>query len=167
MNTTMRHLLHAVLLFAAAGLAAGPHSAASGAGASAPVRFETSNLVIVTAQGRSDFTVELAVSEDQRVQGLQGRRRLAADAGMLFDFQGTGPVAMWMKDTYVPLDMLFIDSGGRIVNIAEHTVPLSLTAVRSAGPVRAVLELNAGTAARLGIKPGDRVLHSVFRAGGQ
>ena len=167
MNATRRRLLRAGLLFAAAGLVAGPHAAASGAGASAPVRFETSNLVVVTARGRSAFTVELALNEDQRVQGLQGRRRLAADAGMLFDFQDTGPVAMWMKDTYVPLDMLFIDSAGRIVNIAEHTVPLSLTAIRSAGPVRAVLELNAGTAARLGIRPGDRVLHSVFGAGGQ
>lgn len=165
MDVTQRRLLRAVLLYAAC-LAAGPHPAALGAGASAPVRFETSNLVVVTTQGRSDFTVELALSEAQRMQGLQGRRRLAADAGMLFDFQGTGPVMMWMKDTYVPLDMLFIDSGGRIVNIAEHTVPLSRTAVRSAGPVRAVLELNAGTAARLGIRPGDRVLHSVFGAGG-
>ena len=167
MNATRRRLLRAGLLFAAAGLVAGPNAAASGAGASAPVRFETSNLVVVTARGRSAFTVELALNEDQRVQGLQGRRRLAADAGMLFDFQDTGPVAMWMKDTYVPLDMLFIDSAGRIVNIAEHTVPLSLTAIRSTGPVRAVLELNAGTAARLGIKPGDKVLHSVFGAGGQ
>ena len=167
MNATRRHLLRAVFLLAATGLAAGAVPAALAAGPSAPVRFGTSNLVVVTAQGRSNFTVELAVSEAQRVQGLQGRRRLAADAGMLFDFQGTGPVIMWMKDTYVPLDMLFIDSGGRIVNIAEHTVPLSLTAIPSAGPVRAVLELNAGTAARLGIKPGDRVLHSVFGAGGQ
>ncbi len=167
MNATRRRLLRVVLLYAAAGLVAGPHPAALGAGSSAPVRFETSSLVVVTAQGRSDFTVELALSEAQRMQGLQGRRRLAADAGMLFDFQGPGPVMMWMKDTYVPLDMLFIDSGGRIVNIAEHTVPLSLTVIRSAGPVRVVLELNAGTAARLGIKPGDRVLHSVFGTGGQ
>ncbi len=166
MNATRRRLLRAILLFAAAGLLAGPHPAALGAGASAPVRYETSDLVVVTVLCRSYFTVELAASEEQRMQGLQGRRRLAADAGMLFDFQGTGPVVMWMKDTYVPLDMLFIDPGGRIVNIAEHTVPLSLTAIRSAGPVRAVLELNAGTAARLGIRPGDRVLHSVFGAGG-
>ncbi|MFQ5618675.1 MAG: DUF192 domain-containing protein [Rhodospirillales bacterium] len=167
MNWTRRRLLRAVLLFAAAGLIAGPRSTAVGAGASAPVRFETSSLVVVTARGRSGFTVELALSAAQRMRGLQGRRRLAADAGMLFDFQGTGPAVMWMKDTYVPLDMLFIDSQGRIVNIAEHTVPLSLTPIRSAGPVRAVLELNAGTAARLGIRPGDRVLHSVFGTAGQ
>lgn len=167
MNATRRPFLRAVLLFAAAGLIAGPHGAALGAGASTPVRFETSDLVVVSARGRSNFSVELALNEAQRVQGLQGRRRLAAGTGMLFDFQGTGPVMMWMKDTFVPLDMLFIDSRGRIVNIAEHTVPLSLTAIRSAGPVRAVLELNAGTAARLGIRPGDRVLHSVFGTGGQ
>ncbi len=167
MNATRRPFLRAVLLFAAAGLIAGPPAASLGAGASAPVWFETSDLVVVSARGRSNFSVELALNEAQRVQGLQGRRRLAAGTGMLFDFQGTGPVMMWMKDTYVPLDMLFIDSRGRIVNIAEHTVPLSLTAIRSAGPVRAVLELNAGTAARLGIRPGDRVLHSVFGTGGQ
>lgn len=167
MNATRRPFLRAVLLFAAAGLIAGPPAASLGAGASAPVWFETSDLVVVSARGRSNFSVELALNEAQRVQGLQGRRRLAAGTGMLFDFQGTGPVMMWMKDTFVPLDMLFIDSRGRIVNIAEHTVPLSLTAIRSAGPVRAVLELNAGTAARLGIRPGDRVLHSVFGTGGQ
>ena len=167
MNATRRPFLRAVLFFAAAGLVAGPPAASLGAGASAPVWFETSDLVVVSARGRSNFSVELALSEAQRVQGLQGRRRLAAGTGMLFDFQGTGPVMMWMKDTFVPLDMLFIDSRGRIVNIAEHTVPLSLTAIRSAGPVRAVLELNAGTAARLGIRPGDRVLHSVFGTGGQ
>ena len=166
MNATRRRLLRAVLFFAATGLVAGPPAASLGAGASAPVWFETSDLVVVSARGRSNFSVELALNEAQRVQGLQGRRRLAAGTGMLFDFQGTGPVMMWMKDTFVPLDMLFIDSRGRIVNIAEHTVPLSLTAIRSAGPVRAVLELNAGTAARLGIKAGDRVLHSVFGAGG-
>ncbi len=165
MNATRRRLLRAVLLYAAAGLAAGAVPAALAAGSSAPVRFEASRVTVVTAGGRFDFTVELAVDAAQRMQGLQGRRRLAADAGMLFDFQDTGPVMMWMKDTYVPLDMLFIDSDGRIVNIAERTVPLSLTVIRSAGPARAVLELNAGTAARLGIKPGDRVLHSVFGAG--
>ncbi len=165
MNATRRRLLRVVLLYAAAGLTIGSVTAALGAGTSAPVRFETSSLVVVTAGGRFDFTVELAVNEAQRMQGLQGRRRLAADAGMLFDFQDTGPAAMWMKDTHVPLDMLFIGSEGRIVNIAERTVPLSLTAIRSAGPVRAVLELNAGTVARLGIKPGDKVLHSVFGAG--
>jgi len=98
------------------------------------------------------------------MQGLQGRRRLAADAGMLFDFGRPVPVMMWMKDTHVSLDMLFIDAEGRVVNIARGTVPFSLTPIRSAGPVRAVLEVNAGTAARLGIKPGDRVLHPLFGA---
>ena len=158
MNATRRPLLRAVLLFAAAGLVAGPHAAALGAGASAPVRFETSNLVVVTAQGRSGFTVELALNEAQRVQGLQGRRRLAADAGMLFDFGSrAGRASMWMKNTYIPLDMLFITPDGEIESIAERTTPHSLEAISSRGPVRYVLELSGGTAARLGIRPGDRV----------
>ncbi len=76
---------------------------------------------------------------------------------MLFDFQRAVPVAMWMKNTFIPLDMLFIAADGRIVNIARRTVPQSLETIPSAAPVRWVLELNAGAAARLGIRAGDRV----------
>ena len=97
------------------------------------------------------------------MQGLQHRKGLSPDAGMLFDFKVAQPVAMWMKNTYVPLDMLFIDRGGLILNIAQDTTPLSLTGVASAGPAKGVLEIRAGTAARLGIKSGDRVHHPVFQ----
>ena len=90
------------------------------------------------------------------------RQSLAPDAGMLFDFNAPSPVSMWMKNTFVPLDMLFVDAGGHIVNIGERTVPGSLEPVTAAAPVRAVLELNGGTAARLGIRPGDRVLFPIF-----
>ena len=90
------------------------------------------------------------------------RENLAADAGMLFDFGSSEKVAMWMKNTLIPLDMLFIKPGGIIANIASGTTPLSLAPVPSNGPVRGVLELKAGTAARLGIRPGDRVLHPIF-----
>ena len=90
------------------------------------------------------------------------RRELAPDAGMLFDFKEVEPVAMWMKDTYLPLDMLFIARDGRIVHIAERTVPFSLATISSGEPVLAVLELNSGTASRLKIKPGDRVIHPIF-----
>lgn len=81
---------------------------------------------------------------------------------MLFDFRSNEPVAMWMVNTYIPLDMLFISATGNIVKIAEHTTPRSRELIESGVPVRAVLELNAGTAGTLGIRPGDRVLHPIF-----
>ena len=127
------------------------------------VTFETSEIVIETRDGkRHDFRVELALTGRQRMQGLMYRPKLAPGAGMLFDYGRETPVTMWMKNTMVPLDMLFIAADGVIVNIAERTVPGSLTQIPSDGPVRAVLEINAGATARLGIKPGDRVSHRIF-----
>ena len=93
------------------------------------------------------------------------RRKLAPDAGMLFDYKVPQRITMWMKNTYIPLDMLFIGAGGRIVNIAERTVPRSLAAISSDGNAQAVLEVNGGTARRLGIRPGDMVLHPIFSNG--
>jgi uncharacterized protein len=123
----------------------------------------TSDLVIVGAGGAHAFKVELAVTDAEKAEGLMFRRELAADAGMLFDMgPGEHAATFWMKNTYIPLDMLFIRADGRIQNIAERTVPQSLDTVPSDGPVRAVLELNGGTAARLGIKPGDMVRHPLF-----
>ena len=119
-------------------------------------------VMVVTAKGRFLFTVEVAGTGAQRQQGLQNRKSLAAGAGMLFDFERVQPVAMWMKNTLIALDMLFIDDAGRVVNVAENTVPLSLATIPSAAPVLAVLEVNAGTARRLGIQPGDQVLHPIF-----
>lgn len=136
---------------------------AAGAAAQSSVTFERSKLVIAGQSGRHDFDVELAVNPDQRAQGLMYRRMMAADSGMLFDF-GARPqrASMWMKNTFIPLDMLFIAGDGRIESIVERTVPHSLETVSSRGPVRAVLELNGGTVARLGIAPGDRVEHPIF-----
>jgi uncharacterized membrane protein (UPF0127 family) len=125
--------------------------------------FVESSLVIVSESGRHDFTVQLAVTPEQRSQGLMYRRSMAPDAGMLFDFgRRAGRTSMWMKNTYIPLDMLFIKADGEIESIAERTVPRSLESVSSRGPVRGVLELNGGTAARLGIAPGDLVEHPIF-----
>jgi uncharacterized membrane protein (UPF0127 family) len=132
-------------------------------GAQGAEPFAKSSLSLVTAKGSFRFTVELAVDNAQRAQGLQFRQTLAAHAGMLFDYGRTRQVAMWMKNTIVPLDMLFISADGRVVNIAADTVPGSLTSIPSSGPVRAVLEINAGTSSRLGIVPGDRVIHPIFR----
>jgi uncharacterized membrane protein (UPF0127 family) len=120
-------------------------------------------LSIRTADGiEHRFTVELASTEPEREQGLMFRTTLAPDAGMLFDFKEVEPVVMWMKDTNLPLDMLFIAKDGRIIRIAERTVPFSLTMISSGGAVLGVLELNGGTAARLKIKPGDLVIHPIF-----
>ena len=126
------------------------------------VRFETSELAVVTERGRFSFAVEMAVTETQRQRGLQHRNALAPDAGMLFDFEYSQPAAMWMKNTPVPLDMIFIAGDGRVVNVKARTQPDSLAVIRSAGAVRAVLEVNDGTAERLGIEAGSLILHPLF-----
>jgi len=124
--------------------------------------FQTAPLTIVTAGGPQKFTVELAATPAQMEQGLMFRRSLAPDGGMLFDYRTPSMAMMWMKNTLIPLDMLFVDAEGRIVNIHERAVPGSLATISAAAPVRAVIELNGGTAARLGIRPGDRVIFPIF-----
>lgn len=123
----------------------------------------TSPLAIHTRDGKThQFKIEIAATPEERAQGLMFRRSLPQDGGMLFDFSQTGPVAMWMKNTLIPLDMLFVAADGAIVNIAQRTVPQSLTPIPSAKPVRFVLEVAGGTTSRLGIKPGDKLLHPLF-----
>ena len=124
--------------------------------------FEKSSLVIDTANGPRHFDVELALTPEQQEQGLMYRPKMAADAGMLFDFHATVPMAFWMRNTLIPLDMLFIASDGTIADIHERAVPMLLDPINSAMPVLGVLELNGGTVARLGIKRGDHVLHAMF-----
>lgn len=127
------------------------------------VSFERSTLEVIGPSGRRHgFAVEVAQSARQLSQGLMYRKSLAKDAGMLFDFGAVQPIAMWMKNTLIPLDMVFIAADGRVTGVAERTVPMSTTVISSPGPVRAVLELNGGTAARLDIKAGDRVVHPIF-----
>ncbi len=123
------------------------------------------SLTIVGAAGRHRFNVELAETPAQMEQGLMFRKELAPDSGMLFDFKQPTVATMWMHNTLIPLDMLFVDANGRIVNIHERAVPQSDAIIAAAAPVRAVIELNGGTAARLGIKPGDRVLYPIFGGG--
>ena len=121
------------------------------------------SLEIVTSSGTHRFSVEVMRTDEQRARGLMHRRFMPEDRGMLFDFKREEPVAMWMKNTYLSLDMVFIDKSGKVVNIAENTEPLSERIIPSAGPVLAVLELNAGTARRIGLKPGDRLRHPLFK----
>lgn len=126
-------------------------------------QFKTDRLEIRTADGKTHpFKIELAATPAERAQGLMFRRALAPDAGMLFDFGRSEPVAMWMENTLIPLDMLFIAADGRVVNIAQRAVPMDRTPIPSKGPVKGVLELPGGTAARLGLKAGDVVQHAMF-----
>ena len=125
-------------------------------------QFPTSELTIISTTGPHQFKVELATTTAQMTQGLMFRTSLAPDAGMLFEYQQPTMATMWMRNTLIPLDMLFVDAQGRIVNIHERAVPQSLDVIAAAEPVRAVIELNGGTAARLGIEPGDQVVHPIF-----
>jgi len=124
--------------------------------------FPKAELTIVSASEPHKFTVELATTPGQMEQGLMFRQSLAPDAGMLFDYRTPSMAAMWMKNTLIPLDMLFVDQQGRIINIHERAVPGSLDPIAATAPARAVIELNGGTAAHLGIKPGDRVIFPIF-----
>ena len=144
---TLRTLALTLLLLLAAG----------GGWAEAIQNFKAGVVTIVTSQGPHRITVEIATTNDQREQGLMYRRSLGKDAGMLFVYNSEQPVAMWMKNTVIPLDMLFIQADGTVSNIRERAVPQSLETISSEGLVKAVLELNGGTVARLGIKPGDKV----------
>jgi uncharacterized membrane protein (UPF0127 family) len=118
-----------------------------------------SMLIIATRDAQHRFTVELARTPAEMERGLMYRDRLAPDHGMLFLYEEERPVSFWMKNTLIPLDLIFADSSGRIVQIAQRAVPLSTALISSDGPVRAVLEVNGGTTDRLGIAVGDRLLH--------
>ncbi len=124
--------------------------------------FPKSTLVIDTDSGPKRFTIEVATTQQQQEQGLMFRRSLPPDAGMLFDFGTTQPAAFWMKNTLIPLDMLFIAADGHIADIHERAVPMSEATIYSKVPVRAVLELNGGTVSRLGIHLGDVVHQAIF-----
>jgi uncharacterized protein len=124
--------------------------------------FAKSELTIESASGKHHFDIEEAQTPQQMAQGLMFRRALPADAGMLFEFDHVEPASFWMKNTIIPLDMLFIAADGVVADLHERAVPLSLDPITSDRPVRAVLELNGGTVERLGIKRGDRVVHPFF-----
>ncbi len=137
---------------------------AAPAAAQAPnVRFEKSELTIESGGKKHKFTVEFADNDERRTVGLMYRRQMAVDAGMLFDFKRDAPVSMWMRNTLIPLDMLFADRAGVVRHIQERAVPHSEAIISSEEPVRAVVELNGGTVARLGLKVGDKLVHPMFR----
>jgi uncharacterized membrane protein (UPF0127 family) len=125
-------------------------------------KFGRSSLSIVTDSGTRKFNVEVASTPEQRALGLQGRTKMPPGTGMLFDFRSVQMVTMWMKNTYIPLDMIFIAADGTILTIVEKTVPHSLMHISSGKPVRGVLEVRTGTTNVLGIRVGDSVVHDIF-----
>ena len=121
-----------------------------------------SALTIETKRGPVRFTIELATTPDQQQHGLMFRRSLAQNAGMLFLYGTDSPHSFWMKNTIIPLDILFVKRDGAIARIAANAKPLSEEPIPSGGPVRAVLEIPGGRAAQLGVAVGDKVRHSVL-----
>ena len=119
-------------------------------------------LEIVTKSGVQVFSVEMATTEEEKTTGLMYRKELPDGKGMLFDFSPEQQISMWMKNTYISLDMIFIRADGRILRIAENTEPMSTKIISSGGLAKGVLEVIAGTAQKYGIAPGDRVAHPLF-----
>ena len=119
-------------------------------------------LEIVTKSGVHVFSVEMATTEKEKETGPMYRKELADGKGMLFDFSPEQQISMWMKNTYISLDMIFIRADGRILRIAENTEPESTRIISSGGLAKGVLEVIAGTAKKYGIAPGDRVAHPLF-----
>lgn len=139
---------------------------AGGLAAWADEDFPRSALEIRSAHGRQWFNIRIADTEARQELGLMFQTRLAADEGMLFPQAQPRVVSMWMKNTYIPLDMLFIDNRGRIVCLLANVKPQSLEILSCPRPAKAVLEIGGGEAAERGIRVGDRVLHPVFKPPG-
>jgi uncharacterized membrane protein (UPF0127 family) len=123
--------------------------------------------LVIVGHGGSEhiFNVEMALSQEQQTVGEMFRTSVPADGGMLFDWGFARPSQMWMRNTLVPLDMVFINADGTIRSIAENTTPRSLAVIDSRGPVRATVELAAGTTGKLDIRVGDTVKQRIFSNG--
>jgi uncharacterized protein len=150
--------LAVTLVLSACATAAQPPSASTSAVPAQLKGFPRDRLVIQRATGRDVFQIWIADTPDRHLQGLMWLKQLAPDQGMLFLLESPRPFSLWMKNTYVPLDMLFLDENGRISGITRRTTPLSTDIIPSPGNVSAVLEILAGESDRRGIEVGDRVL---------
>jgi uncharacterized membrane protein (UPF0127 family) len=148
----------------------------SGAGISALLYFSTAVLLpasgsalekqpltFITSAGSHPITVEVADSEEERSTGLMFRRSIGEKEGMLFIYDREHEITMWMKNTYISLDMIFVRRDGVISHIETNTEPFSESIIDSEGPALAVIEMGGGSARRLGLKPGDRVQHPAFK----
>ena len=120
---------------------------------------------VVTSRGRARFQVEIAATQAEQARGLMFRKALAPDRGMLFTYKRPRPAAYWMKNTLIPLDIIYIQPDGLILSIVRNARPHDETPLPSGGLVLGVLEIAGGRAAQLGILPGDRVLHRIFPKG--
>jgi uncharacterized membrane protein (UPF0127 family) len=127
-----------------------------------PQHLRTEPLAIATSRGVTHFQVQIADTDSTREKGLMFVRHLGPDEGMLFDFKTPQPVSFWMKNTFIPLDMLFIAPDGRVISIASNAVPMTETPIPSGGDVTGVLEVRGGRAAEIGVSPGDRVRARMF-----
>ncbi len=136
--------------------------AAAGASAGAPC--DPGTITILTGEGKARFAVEIADEPAEQARGLMFRPHLDDDAGMLFVYEKPRRARFWMKNTMIPLDMIFIDDTGRVESIAVRRDTYSERGSASEGPVRAVLEINAGLSEELGIDPGDQAIHPAFEA---
>jgi len=128
-----------------------------------PLQAKLERIEVVSGDRRHIFMVEVMRNDNDRARGLMFRPSMPQDNGMLFDFERDQMVTMWMKNTYISLDMVFIFADGRIHRIESRTEPQSEKTISSGVPVRAVLELNANVASRLGLRSGDRILHPMFK----
>lgn len=154
--TFMRFLFVLVLLTGS--------SSASSQQAAQETLLPLENLRVETKAGSFTFVVEVADTEGERATGLMFREQMAANHGMLFDFGKLEPIAMWMRNTPLPLDMIFIQPDGTVLRIAKDTVPFSTDIITSGGPVSHVLEVNAGIANQIGLEAGDKVIHDRFKS---
>lgn len=121
------------------------------------------SLEVVSGERRHRFQVEVMRTDADRARGLMYRRSMPLEEGMLFDFGAEQNISMWMKNTFIPLDMIFIRADGRIHRIEQRTEPESERTIASGAPVKAVLEVNSGMAIRLNLKPGDYIVHPIFK----
>lgn len=160
----LRTMTIALIFAGAAGAqAAGTLPQSTAASVPAQLReFPRDSLTIQRSAGRDRFQIWVATTPAQHEQGLMWVRELAPDQGMLFLLETPRPMTMWMKNTYVPLDMVFADENGRILGISRNTTPLSTALIKSPANVAAVLEILAGESARRGIVVGDRLIHPAF-----
>ncbi len=130
----------------------------------AEARMRRDTLTLVTDSGRHRIEIEVAETEEQKAVGLMFRKSIADNAGMLFPYSPPREITMWMRNTLIPLDMVFIRADGIVHRIEARTTPLSEEIIHSKGDVSAVLELGGGVAAKLGLKPGDRVEYALFKS---
>lgn len=122
----------------------------------------TDRLLVITATGKHTFALEIAKTNEERAKGLMFRKSMPQNHGMLFIFHDERPISMWMKNTLIPLDMIFLSGEGIVTSIVQETSPLSEEIITSDRQAQAVIEVNAGVAQKIGLVPGDKIRHPLF-----